>query len=551
MNCIVNAKIYVERDRFAQAMLIDETGRIVRVGDNATVRAAAGTDVRLIDAQGRVVVPGFNDSHLHLLMSGSALCELDLKAADSVESLVRLGREHIARHALPDGAVIHGFGWNQERFVEARLPNRDDLDRISTTHPVVLERVCSHVAVCNSRALELCGIDTTTEAPEGGAIDRIDGRVVGIVRENALALVRPLFQRLDVQTKRLRLQAAARHAARFGITSVQTCDLFGPDWSETWEAFDQMQADRPSVRVYHQFHFTDPVLLNDFFAHGLHMGFGNDWHRVGPLKLFLDGSLGARTALLRSPYRDDPRTKGIAALTPKTLDALIRAASERRTGVIVHAIGDGAVQMALDAFDRNDPHRLNALRNGIVHLQITDPTQLRRMAQQRLYAYVQPIFLHEDIGIVLDRVGSTLASTSYAFGTLLRLHVPTAFGTDSPIESMNPFENMYCAVTRRTLSGVPADGFVPDERVDLCDALDAYTIEGARASFEDDRKGRLKPGHFADFAVLDRDPFSLEPEQWRRTEVLVTVLQGRPTYRSSRSDNDFFRFDDESLHGIG
>lgn len=551
MKCIVNANIYVERDAFAQAMLIDPTGRIVCVGDEAFVRSQMPAETTIVDAHGKTIVPGFNDSHLHLLMSGANLCELDLKTADSIETLVRLGRDYLERHQPPAGTVIHGFGWNQERFDDRRMPTRDDLDRISTTHPIVFERTCCHIAVCNGLALEMAGIAASTPDPRGGRIDRVDGRPTGILRENALDRVRQLYQTLDVETKARRLEAAMRHAASFGITSVQSCDLYGNDWKSTWDAFDRVLAKRPPVRVYHQFHFVEPALLDDFFARGLAMGSGNDFNRVGPLKLFVDGSLGARTALLRSPYRDDPSTSGVATLSDEALKALIRKAAQRQTGVIVHAIGDGAVEMTLDAFEQTDPSGINPLRNGIVHVQITDTRQLQRLRERHLFAYVQPIFLDADIGIVADRVGTELASTSYAFGTLIRSGVPTSFGTDSPIESMNPFENMYCATTRRPLNATEGPAFVPKERIDLFAALDAYTIEGARASFEELRKGRLKAGYVADFAVLDRNIFALEPEQWRRTRVLLTVLAGRATYRSSDCGQDFFRFNDESLCGIG
>ena len=529
---ILNARIYIERGVFAEALLIDENGRIAAVGTNDDILALLPENAETWDAKGRTVVPGFNDSHLHLLTKGTMLEDIELLGAERIADVQARCRRYIEENRPAPGTVLHGMGWNQDYFAEdgCRLLVRQDLDAVSTEYPIILERACGHILTCNSAALALAGITKESVPCEGGAYDRDEaGELTGIVRENAcndVLAVRGTATQADVER---RIRRAMAHAAKNGVTSVQTMDLRPADWRTTYAAYEAVQAENPIVRVYHQVNFMEPKGFREFLAEGHRTGEGNEWNRVGPLKMFVDGSLGARTALMREPYHDDPTTKGIATLTPAELDEMVAIAVENKCQVAVHAIGDGAIERVLDAYDKVCDGT-NPLRLGIVHVQITDRALLERFVKNDIIAYVQPIFLHYDTAVVEDRVGKTLASTSYAFKTMKTMGIHAGYGTDCPVEDLNPIDNLYCAVNRRNLRGVPEGGFYPEECVDIYDAVDAYTRENAYISSEEHVKGRLMPGYYADLAVLSEDIFTIDPLRLREVKVDATMVGGRFVY---------------------
>ena len=528
---IYNANIYVERGVFAQALLVGDDGKIAAVGTEDEVRAACTGNETQFDAQGRTIVPGFNDSHQHLFNTGISLAAVRLQGVTSIAEVIERGRRYIEENHPQPGEVIHGMGWNQDYFTdEHRLLTRHDLDKISTEFPIIFDRACGHILTCNTKALEMAGVTTETVPNAGGAIDQENGELTGVVRENARAQVRCLMSERSLETKKRLLRTAMKHASETGVTSVQTCDVRLGDWESTLEAYRQVSEETPTVRAYHQFSFMEPKGLQEFFDKGYHMGVGSDFNRIGPLKLFVDGSLGARTAYMRKPYADDPTTRGIATLTPEEIDVLVDMAVKHNTGVAVHAIGDAAIENVLNAFDKVCENGQNPLRLGIIHVQITDRPLLERFTKNDILALVQPIFLHYDTAIVEDRVGRDLAATSYAFKTLMDLGVHTSYGTDSPVEDMNPIDNIYCAVTRKNLRGEPAGGWHPEECVDIYSAIDAYTIESAYASFEENVKGRLMKGYFADLVVLSDNIFTVNPDDIRTVKVDATMVNGKFVY---------------------
>lgn len=528
---IYNANIYVQRGVFAQALLVGDDGKIAAVGTEDEVRAASTGNETQFDAQGRTIVPGFNDSHQHLFNTGIALAAVRLQGVTSIAEVIERGRRYIEENHPQPGEVIHGMGWNQDYFTdEHRLLTRHDLDKISTEFPIIFDRACGHILTCNTKALEMAGVTTETVPNAGGAIDQENGELTGVVRENARAQVRCLMSERSLETKKRLLRTAMKHASETGVTSVQTCDVRLGDWESTLEAYRQVSEETPTVRAYHQFSFMEPKGLQEFFDKGYHMGVGSDFNRIGPLKLFVDGSLGARTAYMREPYADDPSTRGIATLTPEEIDVLVGMAVKNNTGVAVHAIGDAAIENVLNAYDKVCENGQNPLRLGIIHVQITDRPLLERFTKNDILALVQPIFLHYDTAIVEDRVGRDLAATSYAFKTLMDLGVHTSYGTDSPVEDMNPIDNIYCAVTRKNLRGEPAGGWHPEECVDIYSAIDAYTIESAYASFEENVKGRLMKGYFADLVVLSDNIFTVNPDDIRTVKVDATMVNGKFVY---------------------
>ena len=534
MDCIIyNAKVYLNREQFAESIWVKD-GIIYKVGSNAEIKAIAPQEGQWCDMQGKTVIPGFNDSHLHLLAAGQMLEDIQLLGVTSIADVKRIAKEYIEQRKPEKGTVLHGMGWNQDYFTdEKRLLTRQDLDEISTEYPIIMERACAHILTANTAAIELAGITKNSTPVEGGAFDYDEnGELTGVFRENACTQILSIRGANTVESTKRILRTAMDYAAKCGITSVQTMDLRPADWKETWQAYQEVQQKNPTIRVSHQCNFMNPQDFERFLYAGYKTGVGDEYNKIGALKLFVDGSLGARTALMRQPYQDDPSTKGIATLTPAQIDRLVQMAVEYDCQVLVHAIGDGAIERMLDSYQKVCEDGKNPLRLGIVHCQITDLPLLQRFAENDILSLVQPIFLHYDMTVVEDRVGKELASTSYAFETMRKLGLHMSFGTDAPIEDMNPIDNLYCAITRKNLHGTPDNGFYPQEKMDIYDALDAYTIESAYVSFDEDKKGRIKEGYYADLAVLNQDIFTVSENEFRNTKVVATMIGGRFVYQA-------------------
>jgi predicted amidohydrolase YtcJ len=524
-----NGKIYLERDSFAEAMLI-ENNTIKKVGSHLELIPYI-IDSTVIDLKGRTVLPGFNDSHMHLYGTACARDTVNLYGVTSIDEIIARSKDFITGHPETTETLV-GRGWNQDFFTdEIRFPNRYDLDRISADRPIVFPRACGHIAVLNSKALESAHIDRDTIVPEGGAIDVGPNKEpTGILRENALGMIESLYPETTTEEMLRRLKDIAIRAHSFGITSVQTNDLTFGDKNATRleEAYRRFAADKV-LKVHHQICFESLDLFKKQITDGFDSS-KDPYNRYGCLKLFADGSLGARTAALRNPYADDPSTSGIAMLAPVDLDAWIQTASNAGIQVAIHAIGDRAIHDVLDAYAKVCKEK-NDLRHGIVHCQITDKELLETFKKHDILAYVQPIFMHYDLHIVQQRVGKELADTSYAFKTMEEMNLHTSYGSDAPVEDFNPFDNLYCAVTRQDLHGFPIGGYNPKERVDLVTAIDAYTIGSAYASFDEHHKGRLFEGYDADLIVLDQPIFELEPNEIRNVTVALTMVDGKIVYK--------------------
>ena len=529
---ITNGKVYVERGVFAQGLCIED-GIIKVVGTNEQVLAAAPASAEIIDADGRTIIPGFNDSHLHLYSFGELLQSIDLHAATSKADVKRLTEEFIARTRPAPGTVLHGNGWHQDYFTDdPTMLTRWDLDAITTEYPLVFSRACGHAVTVNTPALEKAGVTRDTPQPEGARFDLDEnGEPNGIFREAAASLLGCLDPVRDEAYMDATLRLAMKEAARYGITSVQTMDITAANYEQMIAAYDRVQSD-PTLRVYHQCNFMDPASYQKFLDLGHTTGTGDAFHKYGPLKLFVDGSLGARTATLREDYADEPGTRGIQTLTQAQSDEMVQMADRNGCQVAVHAIGDAAIQQILDSYD-TVCHGSNPRRHGVVHCQITDRPLVERFTENDILAYIQPIFLHYDMTVLESRVGKELAATSYAFHTMNQLGIHTSFGTDCPVEHLNTLNNLYCAVTRKNLKGEPAGGFYPEECMDIYEAVDGYTAAGAYASFEEGVKGRLKPGYYADLVILDKDIFENPPEELLSTQVDATMVNGRFVYRRS------------------
>ncbi|MDO5037921.1 MAG: amidohydrolase [Tissierellia bacterium] len=530
MKTYVNGKIYVDKDRFVEAFAV-EGDRIVAIGSQEDIGALGGQDQ--VDLKGRTVLPGLIDAHLHLRTLGETRVQLRLYEAKSIQDVIHRGRAYLEDH--PGIPLMVGRGWNQDYFVEGdrRFLNRHDLDQISTDIPIIAERVCVHVVSCNTKALDLLGLDRDLTL-EGGEIHRDpEGNPLGIFSEKATGLVWSLLPedgKKDIQEK---FMAGVHHALACGLTSVQSCDLYMmEDWAPTQEAIEELYLEgRSPLRYYPQVNMTSLEAFRDYVDRIYKReGVYNLTYQRGGLKLFKDGSLGARTALLSRPYQDDPTTQGLEALSNAYVDAVCRLADNEGIQLVTHCIGDEAIRRVLDSYEKvnhKNPHR-----NGLVHMQITDRPLLERAAQLNINVIYQPIFLEYDITMLKDRVGEDLAASSYAHKTLgLDLGAHTAYSTDAPVEDLNPFPCIYSAVTRQRFNGQPKGGFYPQERVPLAHAIDCYSLEGAYMEGNEGIKGRIKPGYLADFIILDRDIFTLEESEIKEVQVERTFIGGQEVYR--------------------
>lgn len=529
-----NGKIYVEKNNFKEAILIED-GIIKLVGSNEELAHYSADNI--VDLEGKTVLPGFNDSHLHISGIGALMNTCNLTQAKSIDDIIQLGRNFLKNK--PNLKALHGRGWNQDYFTtgERRLITRFDLDKISTEIPIVFDRVCGHVSVGNTKALEILGIDENTSV-DGGTIELgEDGKPNGIFTENAVRLIQSVIPKKDDLQKEEEFLKACNYALSLGITSVQSCDIMDTESRCMYKIIHNIYDNKKTkLRYSHQFNYQDIADFRNYLeTEHLEGKYDEKFLSKGALKLFKDGSLGARTALMLEDYKDAPGTKGVEALTDEQLQALVELATEHGIRVVTHAIGDGAVESVIRAYERtikNGRNKDNRLRHGIVHCQISNRDQLNRIAKLNIPVMYQPIFLDYDIQIVEARVGKELASTSYAFNTLYKLGAPVSLGTDAPVEDCNPFPNIYCAITRQRLNGNPEGGFNPKEKMELEDVIDAYTIGSAYNEFKEDFKGRLKPGFVADLIVLDKDIFSVNENEIKNIKVEKTMIDGKFVYET-------------------
>jgi len=505
----INGKVYTGDLDLQQAFIV-ENGKFGLVGANEDVLAQSPDAV--VDLEGGFVCPGFNDSHMHVLNYGRALTIAPLhEHTSSLEDMIDCLR---STRPGPGGWIL-GRGWNQDMFSDVhRMPDRHDLDRVSTEHPVCATRACGHVLSVNTRALERLGITADTPVPGGGKLVVEDGRPNGIFYDDTMDMVSNAMPAPDVEDVKNMIRAACRAMNKNGITSCHTDDygvFKNLPWQVVNQAYRELEAaGELTVRITQQANFTRLEDLAEFIAAGNVTGAGSDFFRIGPLKMLGDGALGAHTAYLSRPYADKPDTCGLGVFTAEEFDALIGYAHAHGMQVAIHAIGDACLDLVLNSVEKAlAEHPRADHRHGIVHCQITRPDQLERIAKNHMHVYAQSIFLDYDLHIVEKRVGPELAASSYNWKTLMDMGATVSNGSDCPVELPVPLSGIQCAVTRRDLSG--AGPYLPHEAFSVKEAFDSFTIAGAYASFEENVKGRIAPGMLADFVVLAQSPFDVDP----------------------------------------
>ncbi len=518
---LLNGKIYTMDKTLprTQAVAI-EGNRILTVGSNEEVRAQArGGGWERLDLEGQTVVPGLIDCHVHFLDFALGLKRLDFKGVDSLEGALELVRER-ARKSKP-GEWITGFGWDHHLWLGG-FPRKEDLDRVVPENPVALTRKDGHLLWVNSLALERAGIDERTPDPPGGEVERDGQGTTGILKERALKLVEEILPQPSPQTRQEALREAINKAQQFGLTGIHDCE--GSEALADFQTF--LAQGELGLRVYMM---IPQESLEKVITLGLKTGFGNDYLRLGHLKLFADGSLGSQTAQMLEPFYGQPDNFGIPVLSQDELQDIVGRASEAEIACAVHAIGDAANRKVLDIFAQLRPKVRGELRHRIEHAQLLHPDDIPRFKQLGIIASMQPIHATSDM-VMADRYWGERARYSYPWRSLLDSGARLAFGSDCPVESLDPLLGIHAAVARQRVSGEPEGGWYPQERITVAGAVHAYTLGAAYASGEEGAKGSIFPGKLADLVVLSRDIFEIPPGEILETEVVSTIFDGRIVY---------------------
>jgi predicted amidohydrolase YtcJ len=509
--------------------------RIQAVGKNVEIEKLKGPQTQVIDLGGHFVMPGFNDAHLHLADAGRQKLDLDLTGVKTLDEF----RKRLAARVetAQPGEWILGGGWDETTWPVKALPSRWDLDQVSGGHPVFLDRVDGHLAVANTRALQLAKVTLASHDPEGGKIDRDEnGQPTGILREGAKQAVRVVIPPPTSEMRRRRIEVALADLASHGVTSAQD---YSPD-VENFRIYEELEKEgKLTTRISEWLPFNDSVEelkkmrdshpQSDLMLH------------TGMLKAFMDGSVGGHTAALLEPYADDPKNSGLPQYDAATLNEMAKERVLAGFQLGFHAIGDKGVQMALDAFAEAEraareqkvkaPNGGNDFRLRVEHAQVTTPAQIARFKELKVIASVQPSHLLTDMRWAQERLGPRRAATAYAWAAFLNQGVRLALGTDYPVEPVAPFRGLYAAVTRKSENG--KQEYFPEQKLTMDQALAAYTTGSAFGEFEEKEKGKLAPGMLADFVVLDLDVTAAAAEKVLTTKVLRTVVGGKTVYEGN------------------
>ncbi len=528
---LYNGKFYIEKNVFAEAVLIKDN-LIYKIGKNSEL-LKLNFDKK-IDLNGKTCLPGFNDSHLHAYGVGGKFKELNLENVASIDDIISICKNHLNKNKNLNKLI--GMHWNQHNFKNdnERCPNRYDLDKISKDIPIFLERNCYHKCVVNSKALEMYDV---SKYPNQNEIELFkNGEYSGLLSEGACFWIKAKICPQTLEDKKLNTLKAFEYALSLGITSLQSNDI---GFDETYEEYEYIRelSKNKDIKIRYTLQSVvkkvqdiESVIVKEKNS----TYYNNDKFRFGPIKLFKDGSIGSSTALMSNEYINDKGNFGISTLSKETHNNFVKKANKCGIQVITHAIGDKAIEETLDVYENNLVNGKNKFRNGIVHCQITSDKLLKRISKSEILVYYQPIFLASDMHILDEKINTDLINTSYAHNTLNKLGGKISYGTDGPIEDINPFYNIYVAVNRQDFNHFPKNGHTPHEKVDIYTAIDAYTIGSAYAEFMENKKGRIKKGYFADLIVLDNDIFTIDTLKIKEINCIITIVDGEIVYKKNK-----------------
>ncbi|WP_321827489.1 amidohydrolase [Maribacter dokdonensis] len=523
---IVNANIWTGNENQPKAQSMAILGdSIIAIGTSTSLEGYKSKTTQVLDMKGKFITPGFIDCHVHLLMGGNALLSVELRDADSQDEFVKRIAEH--SKSLPSGAWILEGNWDHTLW-GGTLPNKEWIDEFTTDNPVALYRLDGHMILANTAALKIAGINKDTPNVEGGEFVKDDnGNLTGILKGHAMT---PVLEKIPMPTESEKIKsikAAQTYLLSNGVTSVHDVDSLG-----TYTAAKNLKDNGElSVRIYS----VDP--LNNWYKRTNTDRESDKWLKVGGLKGFVDGSLGSHTAAFREPYTDKPEDSGYFINDEEDLYKWILKADEEGQQVMVHGIGDKAIHSVLNIYERIiEKNGKKDRRLRIEHAQHLAPDDISRFAELGVIVSVQPYHAIDDGRWAEELIGSERIKTTYAFKSLLDAQAKIVFGSDWPVAPATPLDGIYAAVTRRTLDDKNPEGWVPEQKITVEQALTAYTKNAAYASFEDDIKGALEIGKLADFVVFDEDITKADPITIRDIKILATYVSGKKVFDSNGHD---------------
>ena len=525
---VVNARVWTGNPArpWADAVAV-AADRLVAVGSSAEIRKLAGT-AEIIDAGGQFLVPGFIDSHVHFIDGGFRLSSVSLKDADTPQEFVRRIKDFAT--TVPAGTWIQGGDWDNERW-GGELPTRAWVDSVTPNHPVWVNRYDGHMALANSVALSAARVTSATADIAGGTIVRDARREpTGVLKDNAMALMDTAITAPPPEVEDRALDAAMRYVAEQGVTTVHNMG----SWNDLAIFERAHKAGRLTTRIYAAVPLATWERLRDTIQ--TRGNRGDAWLGIGALKGFTDGSLGSRTAAMYQPFDDAPGNMGLFVNTPENLYTWTKAADSAGLHVLIHAIGDRAIGTLLDIFERvakeNGPRDR---RFRIEHVQHIAAADIPRLGALGVIGSMQPYHAIDDGRFADKPLGRDRASRTYAFRSLIDAKAQLAFGSDWFVAPPSAIEGIYAAVTRRTLDDKNPDGWFPEQKITVEEALRAYTVNAAYAQFAEREKGSLEVGKLADFALIDRDLTKIAPTEIRSARVVLTVVGGKVVHRIPQS----------------
>lgn len=525
----MNGKVYTlnPQQPLASEVYVSE-GKIQDIGQRGELTAKY-PNVETIDLQGRVMTPGLTDSHMHLVAHGQKLLSLDFSDCFRLEEVKQKLQERIDQ--TPEGEWVLGRGWNEHQLAERRMLHLRELDELSSVHPILLTRICGHAFLANSVALTLAGIDQQTPDPAGGKIVRDDQQTLtGMLLENAGELVQRHVPSETVESLKEALRTAIKDCWRYGLVGCHTEDVrYCGGFRQTFNIYeDIIHKEGYMFRTHHLIYFEH---LDEMVAEGKTFGEGSEYVDIGAMKIFADGSMGGRSALLQEPYADDPTTSGVAIHSQQALHTLVAKARKYDMPVAVHTIGDEALSMTLSAIERHPVKQ--GLHDRIIHAQVLSPDLLERMKKLPIIVDIQPRFVAADFPWVIERLGKDRIKWSYAWKTMLDAGLQLAGGSDAPIEPVSPLLGIHAAMTRRAPEQNEHEGYGPEQKLCAEDSLALFTIGSAVAEQKRTLKGTIEKGKHADFTVFELDLFQSNVDEWLEKGVAMTVIGGEIVYRKT------------------
>jgi len=523
---IVNANIHTmdKKNPSAQSVAVWQN-KIIAIGKDADTKALIGPKTKVIDAGGKLVIPGFNDAHVHFLETGAQLSSVNLRDSRAPEEFARDLRDFAAK--VPKGRWITGGRWDHENWKPANLPTRQLIDPETPDNPVFISRLDGHMALANSAAMKLAGVTKDTKDVEGGVIVRdANGEPTGIFKDAAMGLITRVIPEATFEQKLEMAQAATDHAASLGVTSVQ--DMSAGTSVGVYQ--ELLRRGTLKTRVYGCSPLAD---FSRWEKTGLHYSFGDSMLRVGCLKGYSDGSLGSTTAWFFKPYMDAPETSGLAREDMAVMLKNVTEADKAGLQIMIHAIGDRANAELLDIYRKmaqanGDRDRRPRIEHS-QHLRLED---IKRFGGQKVVASMQPVHLPDDGRWAGKRLDPERLKGTYAFRTLLDTGAVLAFGSDSPVAPLNPLFGVWGAVTRQTADGANQGGWIPEQKITVDEAVRAFTWGSAYGEFQENWKGTLEAGKLADMVILSDDIFTIDPVKIAQVRVITTISDGRVVFET-------------------